>query len=386
MDEAPIDDALLDAWDAYLRGDGLGDQISKDDQEAISMLHTRAWSPVAPPVFRASLRSRLVAPAARVAPATAVGTSALSSRSAARPVLAPGVRFARRRAVTRRPALRAALAAAVILALLASFGDRLSGDPAPTVQAPVGFAVASPVSATPTGASAYAACPVLMGARLSVASVFLDLEQFPEIAAPLASARYMSIQVLEAVSSGELTPNSYYTSGVTGITVDTVVAGAARVRLASDAMVQTVTDPRSTESRIVDRLEMVDLVQGDSITYPVGALETLTNPLADRHLTIARVVLHDVQDLLAGNVSDTVTLRNLGRGELPAEVITTRMSTLVVSLGYVVGLSEQQRRLTPCESDDDVLVVEALQLETYDDGTRYSGYLGSLGFFHPAGQ
>jgi len=372
-EDTPMDDdALLDGWDAYVSGRANGlDRLNSQDREVIEMLHVRTWSPSPRQSFTSDLRARLIARSphgqalASVAPQPLVQSPARGSR--------PGAW---------RAWQRVALAAVLIATLIASFGDRLIDDPpTPTVQAPLAQVTADSPNASPVASpgAEWAACAELPTHRTGVMFSLIDPGVAPELAAPLASARFATIQELTAVAPGDAIPNSYYTSGVTGLVIDTVITGAVSAQLTTAGTLQTVSDEGgSFQGQPIGPFQRVDVLQGDSLIYPVGSLMELTNTLETRNVSILRVVLHDVRQLLAGRVSDTVTLETSGHGAFPADVVAAWGSVFGLSLDYVVGLPVDHGPLAPCRSGEFYYLAQALAPVEYDDGPRLHGLVLSI--------
>lgn len=196
----------------------------------------------------------------------------------------------------------------------------------------------------------------------------------------------LTVQELTAVEAQSATPPSYFTSGVSGVVIDTVVAGAATAHLLGVGTVTTITGADgSAEGHTVGPAQDVDLVRGDTLVYPIGALEELASAFESRNLTIVRVVLHDVTELIAGRIDDTVTLRTIGVGTFPADGVVGRTTPLIVSVDWVEGLTKADVPSAPCREGDVLLLATALGPVEYDDGTRQSGLLVSIVLVVPPG-
>lgn len=374
-EDTPMDDdALLDGWDAYVSGRANGlDRLNSQDREVIEMLHTRTWSPTPRQSFTSDLRTRLAA--------GSTGDK-MAAPVAPRPTQQPPSSIGSGRPTAWRRWQRVALAAMLIAALTASFARRLADDPpAPTVQAPVAQVTTNSSSASPVASpgAGWAACAELPTDGTGVMLSIIDPDVAPELATPLALARYATIQKLTAVAPGDAIPNSYYTSGVTGVVIDTVVTGAVSAQLTTAGTLQTVSDESGGfQGTPIGPLQRVDVLQGDSLIYPVGSLMELTNTLETRNLSILRVVLHDVRDMLAGRVSDTVTLETSGHGAFPADAVVAWGSVFALSLDYVAGLPVDHAPLAPCRSGEFYYLAQALGPVEYDDGPRLHGLVLSI--------
>lgn len=378
--EEAVDDALLDGWDAYvLEGRFDEHRLSTQDQEVITMLHARTSTPVPSESFTRELRSRLTAVAAQGSRTHLNPSDTLPVVPIVRPPFAGVLRNVQSHRLGIPSGLRLAAATVLVLTLVASLGGRLRDDaPSPTVQAPVAQVTADSPNASPVTSPApgWATCSEFTDARPFGKPMFIDPSRALELRAPLESARTVTIQELTATDSGDVTPNSYFTSGVTGVVVDTVVIGAVRVRLTAAGNTM-VPDGISGDmvGHSVAPLEWVDVLQGDTLIYPVGALATLFNTQEDRDLLILRVVFHDVPDLLSGSVSDTVTLRTTGQAALPIDLVSGSTSGFVVTLDYVSFVLRRELPTAPCDGDGRFLIAEALQLQQTDRGPRLFGLL-----------
>jgi len=379
-EDTPMDDdALLDGWDAYVSGRANGlDRLNSQDREVIEMLHARTWSPSPRQSFTSDLRARLTA----LSPHSQV-VAPVVPRPTHQPPLSIGHPAAWR---TRR---RTALAAVMIVGLIASFGGRLGDDPpAPTVQAPVAQVTAGSLSASPAASPGadWSACQNMPPYGSEIAQTLIDTEVQPQFIEALATARYVTVQELTAVDLDPAVPPSAFTAGVTGIVFDTVVSGGARAHLSGLGTLQRITGLGGTaEGRPVGPEQTLDLVHGDLLIYPVGALTELSNAFESRDLVVVRVVLHDVRELMSGKVNDTVTLRTIGEGVFPTDVVAAWEGRFVISLPYVGGIMPDQIPVTPCRVGDGYLLATALAPVEYDDGPRLHGLLVRLQPLMPPG-
>ena len=373
-EEAMDDDPLIESWDAYVAGRGLHglDRLDSQDREVIEMLHSRTWSPSPRPSFASDLRARL----------TAEGRSRPIGMQTATNALPPPP-------IARRPASShrwrsAVLAAALVAGLLISFGGRLvDAPPPPTVQAPVAQAVSTvPASASPS--AGWAACGPLPTFGPEAGSTFIDTDVAPELAAPLAGARHVTIQELTAENADVNLATGPGTPGDSAIVIDAVVSGAARAHTSGVGMLQTITGPEGSTGYPVGPVQTLDLVHGDLLIYPLGAVDRLLNPLDGRGLRIIRVILHETTDPTVG-ADDTAAIRTIGEGRFPGDIVEGWEPGFVISLPYVGGIPPDQPALTPCRYADGYLLAAALAPVEYDDGPRLSGILVVVSPVDPPG-
>ena len=330
-EDTPMDDdALMDGWDAHVCGrvNGL-DRLSNQDRGVIEMLHARTWSPTPRQPFASDLRARLTAESTRDQVAAPV---------VSRPTHQPPVSIGR--PAPWRTWQRTALAAVLIAALLASFGGRLADDPpAPTVQAPLVHAT------TPGAASLRSATPGSADDCLStdirpsqIASTFVDADLMPEVGAALSTARHATLQTLVRREAGSVLPDGYDLAGSSGVVVDAVVLGAATASFQQGAWLMAVDSMRFSGVRPVFPGVTVDLLRGDVVVYPIGTLVDLSNALDGRWLEIARLVLHDVEEL-PSRVTDSITLNTVGRADLDVGQLLHSPVEFDLAFGYVAGQS-----------------------------------------------
>lgn len=379
-------DELVEYWDRYV-SEGRRPRPSNHDQEVIAMLHTRAWSPVPRAAFTAGLRVRL---AGATRPTSQDSVLAPAFTEPARPPVPAGLSHRRpHRHWGDRLNLLGLAAATIVVALLASLGGRLAHEPAaPTIQAPLFVSSPNPVASPfgPTGG-----CPDLGAAQTHVASAFVDSTLMTEIAAVLPSVRHATLQRLTRSGAGSVLPERYDLSGVSGVVVDAVVLGAATATFREGAWITAVDSMRFTGMRPVFPDETVDLVRGDVVVYPIGTLLELSNALDGRNVEIARLTLHDVEEL-PGRATDSITVMTLARTDLDITRLTRSPIGFTVSIGYSVGLLSAAVPGADCPPETGVLI-SGIDHETPIGGDpdarpRYGGplvWLLPLSLYPPGG-
>jgi len=233
---------------------------------------------------------------------------------------------------------RTALAAMLIAALIASFGGRLGDDPSPpTVQAPLAASIVA-TYASPVAGDSPCLDPEIGLSR--VGEAYVD-PMMTEVLAALPSVRYATLQTLTRREAGSVIPDGYDLSGVSGIVVDIVVVGAAEATFREGAWATTVESMRFTGTSPVTPNYALDLVRGDTVVYPVGALVDMSNALNGRPLEVVRLVLHDIEEL-PGRATNSITLETVGRAAVEVDTLTNSSLGFSVWFGYAVGLSSPE--------------------------------------------
>ena len=223
----------------------------------------------------------------------------------------------------------------LIAALIASFGGRLGDDPSPpTVQAPLAASIVATYASPVVGESP---CLDPEIGRSRVGEAYVD-PMMTEVLAALPSIRYATLQTLTRREAGSVIPDGYDLSGVSGIVVDIVVVGAAEATFREGAWATTVESMRFTGTSPVTPNYALDLVRGDTVVYPVGALVDMSNALNGRPLEVVRLVLHDIEEL-PGRATNSITLETVGRAAVEVDTLTNSSLGFSVWFGYAVGLS-----------------------------------------------